>query len=120
MRLDDSSSSDLPWIVALCVFCVAITSPCNIIVMVFSWGILQCAFGGPLADNSSGALIVINMGIHTGMFGLILSATCYFSRTTRQACRYVAVIAITAIYIGFWFSWTLWALVEMAHTNNWL
>jgi hypothetical protein len=106
-------------IMAVCCVVVALSSLFNLILMFFSWGLLEKAFGGYFADNSPGILTLLTMAIQTGLFAVLCAPFCLLTRRRSVVVRNLVVVALTVLYIGFWLGWTIWLAAEMTRTNSW-
>jgi hypothetical protein len=106
-------------VTVLCFVVVAFTSPFNLTLLLASCSLVEFCFGGYVADNSVGLVILLAALIQTALFALLWLPVYLMTRKRSLAVRVWSVIALGLVYLGLWVGWTVWLAAEMTRTNGW-
>src|SRR4051812_26096000 len=92
---------------ALCFVAVGITSLFNLVLGLYCWGVLEWAFGSHFADNNGGLLLLLVPAVQVGLYTLFWLPAYYFSRKQSAGDRSRLFIAVTTLFLAFWFGWNM-------------
>jgi hypothetical protein len=77
-----------------------ISTPFNIILVLYSWAFIARLFGNYFADNQHWATFTIATIVHTGAFALLALVICAALRRARARTQSVAVIVAAVVWSG--------------------
>ncbi len=99
---------------------VALTTPLDLVLLLFCWKLIAATAGSFAADNSGGGLVLFGGVVNVGLFLALCKLAGHALRRSSLFRRRVAVVVVLVLHLGRWLGWSFAVFADMAATGNWL
>jgi hypothetical protein len=76
--------------------------------------------GPHFAESNSGLHLLLLSAVQVSLFAVLWLPTFLLTRCLPAGRRCGVVVALTALYLGFWLGWTSLLYAAMARNESWL